>query len=90
MATKNEEARVIDPHQKVTVKIPKKKGDPDAVYVNVNTHTFMIPRGKPCEVPLYIARILEQSELQNDSVLEMIETRAIKPEPDVVTVGIVH
>ena len=78
MATKNEETRVVDPHQKVTVKIPKKKGDPDAVYVNVNTHPFMIPRGKPCEVPLYIARILAQSELQNDFVLEMIESRVAK------------
>ena len=89
MATKNEETRPLDPHQRVTVKIPKKKGDPDAVYVNVNTHPFMIPRGKPCEVPLYIARILEQSELQNDFVLEMIESRAAKSTTDDVVIGLI-
>ena len=61
-----------DPYRKVKIKIPREKNTP-GVYVNVNTHSFYIPRGEVVEVPAYIAEVLENSAKQDESTALLIE-----------------
>ena len=61
-----------DPYRKVKIKIPREKNKP-GIYVNVNTHSFYIPRGEVVEVPAYIAEVLENSAKQDESTALLIE-----------------
>ena len=61
-----------DPYRKVKIKIPREKNKP-GVYVNVNTHSFYIPRGEVVEVPASIAEVLENSAKQDESTALLIE-----------------
>ena len=78
MATTETEAKTKaktnanDPYRKVKIKIPREKNKP-GVYVNVNTHSFYIPRGEVVEVPAYIAEVLENSAKQDESTALLIE-----------------
>ena len=66
------ETQAKDPYRKVKIKIPREKNKP-GVYVNVNTHSFYIPRGEVVEVPAYIAEVLENSAKQDESTALLIE-----------------
>ena len=70
--TTKAKAKENDPHRKVKIKIPREKNKP-GVYVNVNTHSFYIPRGEVVEVPAYIAEVLENSAKQDESTALLIE-----------------
>ena len=63
------------PAQKVKVKLFKDNGMyKDPVFVAVNGHRFIVPRGVEVEVPEYIARVLEESFRRDQATAEQLMT----------------
>ncbi len=46
----------------VTIKLPRVKGEEDAVYVSINERNWLIKRGVSVEVPKCVAELLEQQD----------------------------
>ena len=53
--------------KKVTIRLPKIKGETDDVFVSVNNYTCVIKRGVEVEVPVFVKEVLDHQE-------EMLET----------------
>ncbi len=63
------------PAKKVKVKLFKDNGMyKDPVFVAVNGHRFIVPRGVEVEVPEYIARVLEESFRRDQATAEQLMT----------------
>lgn len=65
MAEKKSEAKAVKAPAKekmVTVKLPRLKGDNEAMYVSVNERNWLIPRGVEVEIPECAALIIQQAE----------------------------
>lgn len=63
------------PAKKVKIKLFKDNGQyKDPVFVAVNGHRFIVPRGVEVEVPEYIAKVLEQSFRQDQATAEQLMT----------------
>ena len=45
-----------------TVFIPKVSGEEPSIFVGLNGRSWQIPRGKKVDVPVYVARVLEEAE----------------------------
>lgn len=46
----------------VKIRLPLTREDQKAVFVRVNTRTWLIPRGKEFEVPECVAEVIEHAE----------------------------
>lgn len=46
----------------VTIKLPRIKGEEDAVYVSINERNWLIKRGVSVEVPKCVADLLDQQD----------------------------
>lgn len=57
----------------VKVKLYKSKELPESEVVSVNGESYRIKRGEVVEVPDYIAKVLELSEMQEERALSLIE-----------------
>ena len=63
------------PAKKVKVKLFKDNGMyKDPVFVAVNGHRFIVPRGVEVEVPEYIAQVLEESFRRDQATAEQLMT----------------
>ncbi len=63
------------PAKKVKVKLFKDNGMyKDPVFVAVNGHRFIVPRGVEVEVPEYIAKVLEESFRRDQATAEQLMT----------------
>ena len=63
------------PAKKVKVKLFKDNGMyKDPVFVAVNGHRFIVPRGVEVEVPEYIAKVLEESFKRDQATAEQLMT----------------
>lgn len=62
----------------VTIRLPRLPGahTDQRKFVAVNGEAYMIERGKEVEVPDYIAKCLEEAQIQNELAEEMISGRA--------------
>lgn len=58
----------------VTIKLPRlpKEKDTGPVPVSVNGEKYWVPRGVKCDVPDYIAEVLEHAEMEADRADEFI------------------
>lgn len=68
MAQNKKEEKVM-----VKVKLYKSKELPEAEVVSVNGEAYRIKRGEVVEVPDYIAKVLELSEMQEERALALME-----------------
>ncbi len=57
-----EEVIVEDPNPMVTIRIPRDRADAEDKVVWVNEVRYLIQKGVPVQVPLAVAKILEQEE----------------------------
>ncbi len=73
MATKKTEEKTQKPEEitaaaeteaeeKVTITLPRVKGESDQVYVGHNGKSYLVKRGVPVEVPVGVADVLRWSE----------------------------
>ena len=46
----------------VTIKLPRIKGEADAVYVSINERNWLIKRGVEVEVPECVAKLIDEQE----------------------------
>ena len=69
-----------DPHRLVEIKLYKDKSKSKVLYVNVNNHNFVIPRGEVVKVPYYVAAVLENSARQDEETARMIESLGAEAE----------
>ncbi len=71
MATKAKPKATIETNGKVTVTIPRaREGEEKSLYICVNGKSYLIPKGKPVEVPDYIAKELERSQEAENRMYE--------------------
>ena len=59
--------------KKVTIKLPKLRGQNDDVFVSVNNYTCIIQRGVEVEVPVYIKEVLDHQEEMLETILAFEE-----------------
>lgn len=71
-ATSAKEKKAPNPHDMVTINVPRIKGAGKGMYVSVNGNSWFVPWGKN-EVPRYIAEVVENSIEQDERTAEMIE-----------------
>lgn len=45
-----------------SVFLPRISGEENTVFVGLNGRSWQIPRGKKVDVPVYVARVLEEAE----------------------------
>jgi hypothetical protein len=53
---------VTEKEKMVTIRLPRIKGESDAVYVSINHRNWLIKRGCSVEVPECVAQLLEEQE----------------------------
>ena len=81
MATKKQAAEAVEETAKVwtdeeleeivTVRLPLIPGEKqEALYVGVNGQSWVVPRGKPFELPRYAALVIEQAEAEQLRAME--------------------
>jgi hypothetical protein len=63
-----------DPQRMVKIKLHKDKRSGRGLFVNVNNHSYFIPRGEVVEVPYYIAAAIENTIAQDENTARMIES----------------
>ena len=63
-----------DPYEMVDIRIPRgsEKDDP-MEFVSVNGRNFLIPKGKKCQVPRYIADEWNRSQRAKEAYYEKME-----------------
>ena len=63
MATKQAEpVHVVDKNDLVTFTAPLgRAGEEQQIFLSVNGRTWLIPRGKPVELPLYAVEVLKKT-----------------------------
>jgi hypothetical protein len=74
MATK---AKAYNPDELVTIQLFKDNDRyKEDLFVSVNGQRFLIQRGKPVEVPAYVAEVIERSQSQDEQSGAMMERLA--------------
>lgn len=53
-----------------TVFIPKIPGEDETVFVGINGKSWLIPRGKSCEVPVFVADMLRERQRRQEAADE--------------------
>lgn len=48
--------------KKVTIRLPRIKGESDTVFLSINNRNWLIKRGVSVEVPECVAKLLEEQE----------------------------
>lgn len=62
MATEKKVAENATEEKKVTIRLPRIKGESDTVYISINERNWLIKRGVSVEVPECVAQLLEEQE----------------------------
>ncbi len=62
MAKNNKTADETVTEEKVIVRLPRNGVNDDAEFVGVNGSTYLIPKGKPVEIPKAVAEVLRHKE----------------------------
>ena len=85
MATKKQTAEEVkvwteeELEELVTVRLPLIKGEKqEALYVGVNGQSWVVPRGKPFELPRYAALVIEAMEAEELHAMEYQEEAPYK------------
>ena len=74
MATENTTKKTVTEEKKVTIKLPRIKGESDTEYVSINERNWLIKRGVAVEVPECVAALLDEQ----DRAIEEAEERKEK------------
>lgn len=62
MSTENTTKKTVAEEKKVTIKLPRIKGESDTVYVSINERNWLIKRGVSVEVPKCVADLIDEQE----------------------------
>lgn len=62
--------------KKVTIRLPKIKGESDDVFVSVNHYSCIIKRGVEVEVPVFVKEVLDHQEEMLETILAFEEKAA--------------
>ena len=64
----------LDPRRLVKIRLHRDKHSGKGVSVNVNNHSYFIPRGEVVEVPYFIKEVLDNSAAQDENTARLIES----------------
>lgn len=74
MAEKNTAPVIEEEKTTVTIKLPKDRNEKrEDMVVGLNGKMFLIRRGEYVDVPIAVAEIIENSEIQDNKTLDLIE-----------------
>ena len=62
--------------KKVTIRLPKIKGEAEDVFVSVNNYNCVIKRGLEVEVPVFVKEVLDHQEEMLETILAFEEKAA--------------
>ncbi len=62
--------------KKVTIRLPKIKGEAEDVFVSVNNYNCVIKRGVEVEVPVFVKEVLDHQEEMLETILAFEEKAA--------------
>jgi hypothetical protein len=81
--------KAIDPYEMVTIKLAIDRQDRGPVFVAQGDFREEIPRGKEVQVPYYIAKLLEETEAQDEQTFLLMNqlTEHYEKEMDKATGG---
>lgn len=74
--SKKNDAAVGGEVEKVTIRLPKIKGETDDVFVSVNNYTCVIKRGVEVEVPVFVKEVLDHQEQMLETIMAFEEKAA--------------
>ena len=64
---------------RVTITLPRARaGEPQDMLVGINGNNYLIPRGKPCEVPVEVAEEIERARRAEDYMYDQSEVMEAK------------
>ena len=76
MASTKSAARAVQAAERVTITLPRARhGEAEDMFVSINGVNYLIPKGKPCDVPPEVAAEIRRAQAAEDFFHDEAERR---------------